>query len=224
MLRISLAVLTLLVVPATAQAQFGPSPTGTLGELPLSPSSGCLTYSGGTGICADAPAPDINTIPPVSASPGAALTVRFDHPLANLSTGQGTLTRVDAHTWTFALPAAAVGPHLVALQAQFAGPQVAGSQMFHAHVAVASQSVSDARLKRGIVRAKVRVPARGAVRAHVVIRGKRRSAVVKRAFSAAGERRLRLDVRRGAKGTAWLVTRYTFPGARAVEVSQRLPG
>jgi hypothetical protein len=222
MLRVSLVVIALLAFPAAARAQVV-WPEGWMGEQPLTKGSGCL-MSGGGGLCGDAPAPDISEIPPVSAAPGASLTVRFDQPVANLSSRQGTLTQVDPTTWTFALPSSAVGSHLVGLVATFAGPQVTGTAMFNGHVSVTSQSVSEVRLARSVVRARVRVPARGTVRAHVVIRGKRRSAVVKRTFSAAGERRLRLAVRRGTAGTAWLVTRYTYPGARPVEVSQRLLG
>ena len=215
-------VTALLAFPTAAQAQW---PEGSIGGQPLTKSSGCLSWPaspGRVGICGDAPAPDLAKIPALSAAPGSALAVRFDQPVSNISSGQGALTQVDANTWTFALPASAVGSQLVGLHAQFPGPDVTGSAMFFAHVAVTSQSVSEARLNRSVVRARVKVPAQGTVRAHVVIRGQRRSAVVKRTFSGPGERRLRLDVRRGASGTAWLVTRYTFPGAKPVEVSQRL--
>jgi len=222
MLKLALAVVALLAFPAVAQAQHQ-WPEGLIAEQPLTKSSGSLSWPappGRAGICADAPAPDLAQIPPVSAAPGSALAVRFDQPVSNISSGQGALTQVDAHTWMFALPASAVGSLLVGLHAQFPGPDVTGSAMFFAHVAVTSQTVIDVRRTGSVVRARVRVPAQGTIRAYVRVNGKRRSAVVTRAFSAAGERRLRLTVRR--PGTAWLVTQYTFPGAKPVEVSQRL--
>ena len=213
-------VTALLAFPTAAQAQW---PEGSIGGQPLTKSSGCLSWPappGRAGICGDAPAPDLAKIPALSAAPGSALAVRFDQPVSNISSGQGALTQVDANTWTFALPASAVGSQLVGLHAQFPGPDVTGSAMFFAHVAVTSQTVIDLRRTGSVVRARMRVPARGTIRAYVRVNGKRRSAVVTRAFSAAGERRLRLTVRR--PGTAWLVTQYTFPGAKSVEVSQRL--
>ncbi len=198
-------------------------PEGSIGEQPLTKSSGCLSWPappGRAGLCADAPAPDLAKIPPVSVAPGSTLAVRFDQPVSNISSGQGALTQVDANTWTFALPASAVGSQLVGLHAQFPGPDVTGSAMFFAHLAVTSQTVSDLRRTGSVVRARVRVPAQArsaptcastASAAPPSSRGRS----PRRASGACGS-----TVRR--PGTAWLVTQYTFPGAKPVEVSQRL--
>ena len=143
MLKLALVVVALLAFPSAAQAQQWPE--GSIGEQPLTKSSGCLSWPappGRAGLCADAPAPDLAKIPPVSVAPGSTLAVRFDQPVSNISSGQGALTQVDANTWTFALPASAVGSQLVGLHAHFPGPDVTGSAMFFAHLAVTSQTVS----------------------------------------------------------------------------------
>ena len=181
--------------------------------------------AGRAGLCADGAALTWRRSARVGGAGLRTWPARFDQPVSNISSGEGVLTQVDANTWTFVLPASAVGSQLVGLHVVFPGPDMTGSAMFFAHLAVMSQTVSDLRRTGSVVRARVRVPAQGTIRAYVRVNGKRRSAVVARAFSAAGERRLRLDVRRGTSGTAWLVTQYTsrapsplrFPSARRLE-------
>lgn len=215
-----------LAFPTAAQAQ-QPWPEARIGDQLLRRGSGCLMWPtagapGGAGLCGDAPAANLRDMPPVPAAPGATLTLRFSDPVESLEGGvnAGTLTRVDATSFRYTLAPATVGPNLVGFFARFNGPRVTGTAAFDAHVAVTGHTVTDLRRTGSVVRARVRVPARGTVRAFVRVNGERRSAVVTRTFSAAAERRLRLTVRH--PGTAWLVTRYTFPGAKPVEVSQRL--
>lgn len=219
-------VTALLAFPTAAHAQ-QEWPEARLGDRLLSRGSGCIAWptrgtSAVTGICGTAPAPNLRDLPPLPAAPGSTLALRFSDPVESLTGGEnaGTLTRVDATSWTYTLAPTAVGPNLIGFWARFAGPRVTGDAAFNGHLAVTSQTVSDLRRTGSVVRARVRVPARGTIRAYVRVNGKRRSAVVTRTFAAADARRLRLTVRR--PGTAWLVTQYTFPGAAPVEVSQRL--
>ena len=226
MLKLVPVVVALLAFPAAAQAQ-REWPEAWIGDRLLSRGSGCIAWPtpgtpAVTGICGDAPAPNLRDLPPLPAAPGSTLTLRFSDPVERLSGGEnaGTLTRVDATSWTYTLAPRAVGPNLIGFWAKFAGPRVTGDAAFNGHLAVTSQTVTDLRRTGSVVRARVRVPAQGTVRAYVRVNGKRRSAVVTRTFAAADARRLRLTVQR--PGTAWLVTQYTFPGAKPVEVSQRL--
>jgi len=226
MVGFALVVTALLAFPTAAHAQLE-WPEARMGDQVLSRGSGCIAWptpgtTAVTGLCGDAPAPNLRDLPPLPAAPGATLTLRFSDPVERLTGGEnaGTLTRLDATSWTYTLAPTVVGPNLIGFWAKFAGPRVTGDAAFNGHLAVTSQTVIDLRRTGSVVRARMRVPARGTIRAYVRVNGKRRSAVVTRAFSAAGERRLRLTVRH--PGTAWLVTQYTFPGAKSVEVSQRL--
>ncbi len=217
-------VIALLAFPTAAQAQHGPR--ARLGEQPLSQEQRLplVARSSRTapGSAVTRPRRISAKIPPVSAAPGSALPLRFDQPVSNISSGQGALTQVDATTWTFALPASAVGSQSGRPSAPTSpGPDVTGSAMFFAHVAVTSQSVSDS-AAHALRRAGA---GEGSGAGHGSrLRRRSRQAPLRRRQAHVlrpGERRLRLDVRRGS-GTAWLVTQYTFPGAKPVEVSQRL--
>ncbi|MDA0173847.1 hypothetical protein OJ998_32395 [Solirubrobacter taibaiensis] len=207
MLKGAALLLASLAIATSAQAQ---TPEAWIDERPLA-------FAGWEG----APATAAQG-PNVLVAPGGTLTLRFADPTTTVDVppGIGTLTQQDGHLWTLTLDPRRVASFPLPVTATLAGEVHAGVAQFFASVAVQSHAVSDANLRRGVVRAVVRVPARGTIRAYVRVNGKRRSAAVTRTFSAAGERRLRLTVRR--PGTAWLVTQYTFPGAQPVEVSQRL--
>lgn len=226
MLKVASLLLLPLAVPAVAGAQTPPHITPAqawIDERPMYFQGGCLEFNGQPA-CWDGARPTAQQVPRAEVAPGGTLTLRFAEPASTVDVppGIGTLTPVDGHVWTLTLDPDRVASFPLPVNATLAGEVHAGLAHFSASVAVKSHAVTAATLRRSVARARVAVPARGTVRAHVVIRGKRRSAVVTRTFSAAGERRLRLNVRRGVSGTAWLVVRYTFPGAKPVEISQRL--
>ncbi|MBE2319183.1 hypothetical protein DVA67_024620 [Solirubrobacter sp. CPCC 204708] len=219
--------LAMLAAPAAAQAQTPPPLTpaqGWIDDLPMYFVGGCLSFSGQPA-CWDGMPPTPGTSPRVGVAPGSTLTLRFGVPATAVTVpaGVGTLTQRDPHTWALTLAPSAVATFPLPVNATLAGDTHAGLAHFSATVAVTSPEVLDVERSGSVVRLRVRVPARGTVRAHVRVGDQRRSAVVERTFSAAGQRRLRVKLRGTPARSAWLVMRYTFPGGQPVEISQRLP-